>query len=90
MDTTLKKLRYKALKTFREYEAINVLINEMTTDIRKVFDNYRAKIKQSNKRDLRTIIPHLENEIDTLRKKYEVTATHDKLVELLSKIEVYQ
>jgi len=88
-DTTLKKLRVKALERFREYEAIYVLINAMTVDIRKDFDRNKAGLENFNRNQLRSSIRRIEDEIKSLRDRYGITASNTTLEEILERIETF-
>jgi hypothetical protein len=87
MDLALLKERAKAKQIYREYEAIQTLLNNVTVSIKaKMKASYDA-IDRYGKSELRRKIHELERELQDLRTEFGVKATMDELVKVLQSAE---
>jgi hypothetical protein len=87
MDLALLKERAKAKQIYREYEAIQTLLNNVTIPIKaKMKASYDA-IDRFGKSELRRKIHELQKELQDLRTEFGVKATRDELVKFLQSAE---
>jgi hypothetical protein len=87
MDLALLKERAKAKQIYREYEAIQTLLNNVTVSIKaKMKVSYDA-IDRFGKTELRRKIHELERELQDLRTEFGVKATREELVKVLQSAE---
>jgi hypothetical protein len=78
----IDKLRSKADRLLREYQAIYCLINGMTIQIRQDFKRDRGAIANRDKKELQKAITVCNHEIRELRKMYGVKAPNSDIIEL--------
>lgn len=83
----LIKEKNKAKLLFREYEAILVLINQMTVDRRNYFNEIKEKIDNYDKHELREFTKRIKSDITYLRNYYGAKIPNSSIVEYLEKIE---
>lgn len=79
------KLRLKASKMYKEYQAIYSLINAVTVQIRKDFESSMRAISSLNKNKLHSFITEIKGEISKLRKHYGVKVPNSTIFELVEK-----
>ena len=79
------KLRLKAAKIYKEYQAIYGIINAATVQIRKNFGSSAKTISSLNKNGLHDFITKIKGEISKLRKHYGVKVPNSTILELVEK-----
>ena len=82
-QTTVDKLRQKALKLYLVHEAIQVFLGMVTIDVRKRLEQNREAINQANKRRLNEIINELEQRIEKDRREHGIKEPNSLLVKYL-------
>lgn len=69
---------------YREYRSILILINQLSIDQRKAIDNTLNIIPSIPPEKVRTFFLDIMNEVQRLRKIYEITCSASKLVNLVN------
>jgi hypothetical protein len=87
MDLGLVKERAKARAIYREYEAIQTLLNNVTVPIRRKMKASYESIERFKKSELRKRTHDFEREVVDLRREFGITASREDLVQILKSVE---
>lgn len=87
MDLALLKERAKAKQLYREYEAIQTLLNNVTISIKARMKASYEAVDRFSKSELRRKIHEFEKELRNLRSEFGVKATRKELVKVLQSAE---
>src|SRR5215475_7620302 len=83
----VNKLREKAQRLHREYDALCVFNNMLTANDRNRFELEKHRFGEAKKDQLRRIIKQLEDAITDLRRDFGFRVPNSELVKILDKVE---
>lgn len=87
MDRALLKERAKARAIYREYEAIQTILNNVTISIRRRMKASYEAVDRFKKSELRRRIHEFEAELVNLRREFGIRASRQELISILESAE---